>query len=164
MKKPKKDTPACPYCNAHPTIRKGYRKSKQRTTKKYQCKNPECRKYFTPQPHLQTNKTYPINIILNTISNLNLGYSLRQTSSYFKGKRHSQKKKNPKIHNKLLVQPIKTNAPLPQNKKQNKTKLHPYQYNKKEKIHTPQTAIPLPIPQTKNRPFPETIPDLKALP
>ncbi len=96
-KKPNKDNPQCPICNSQ-TIKWGIRKSKQRTTKKYQCKNPECRKYFTPQPHLQTNKTYPINLILNTISNLNLGYSLKQTSSYYKVRKEKtyQKRKIPR--------------------------------------------------------------------
>lgn len=94
-KKSNKDNPKCPLCNSQ-TIKWGIRKSKKRLTQKYQCKNNECRKYFTTQPSLQKNKTYNINLIINTISNLNLGYSIKQTQSYFKGKKHNQKTKIPR--------------------------------------------------------------------
>jgi len=94
-KKPSPENPKCPKCSSK-TIKWGIRKSKKRTSQKYQCKNPECRKYFTLQPELQSRKTYNISLILNAITNLNLGYSIKQTRSYFKGKTHKQKTKLPK--------------------------------------------------------------------
>lgn len=84
MKKPKKDAPKCPFCSSHPTIKKGLRQNKNRTIQKYQCKNRSCQKFFTLQPKLQKHKTYPIALILQAISNINLGYSLKQTKNYFK--------------------------------------------------------------------------------
>ena len=86
-KRPSKDSPKCPFCS-YPTIRWGTRPNKHRTIQKYRCKN--CKKHFTNQPNLQKHKTYPISIILNAVSNLNLGYSLKQTANYFK--KHNLKK------------------------------------------------------------------------
>jgi len=54
MKKPKKDTPKCPFYSSHPTIKKGLRKSKKRQTQKYQCKNSH-----TTNHQLQTKKECP---------------------------------------------------------------------------------------------------------
>lgn len=81
-KKPSKNNPECPLCKNKNTISGGFRKNKNRTIKKFHCKS--CQKYFTLQPNLQKHKTYPINLILNTISNLNLGYSLKQTKNFYK--------------------------------------------------------------------------------
>ncbi|MBW2966460.1 hypothetical protein KY342_05135, partial [Candidatus Woesearchaeota archaeon] len=83
-KQPEKTNPRCPFCKNKTTIKWGLRKNKRRTIQKFKCKNKTCRKYFTNQPNLQKHKTYKLNLILSTISNLNLGYSLKQTSNYFR--------------------------------------------------------------------------------
>jgi len=83
-KRPPNDNPKCPKCSNKETIKQGFKKNKLRTIQKYQCKNQACRGYFTTQPTLQTHKTHNLHTILNTISNLNLGYTLKQTSNYFK--------------------------------------------------------------------------------
>ena len=134
MKKPKKDTPACPYCNAHSTIRKGHRKSKKRLTQKYQCKNKECRRYFTSQPKLQKHKTYPINLILNTVSNINLGYSLKQSQSYFKGKKHNQKTKIPRSTLSYWYNQLKTTLPYHRIRKKITQNYKPIDIIKKKKF------------------------------
>jgi len=65
----------CKNCNSNKIIKKGLRKSKLQSKQAYQCKN--CGKKFTLD---STKTTYPISIILKSISNYNLGYNLKQTS------------------------------------------------------------------------------------
>jgi len=64
----------CKNCNSNNTIKKGARKSKLQSKQIYQCK--DCSKKFTLD---STKTTYPINIILQSISTYNLGYNLKQT-------------------------------------------------------------------------------------
>jgi len=80
-KKPDITNPKCPICKAT-AVKNGNRSVKLRKYQRFLCK--ECGHSFTTQPFLQKNKTYPLSLILNTISNLNLGYSLKQTKNYHK--------------------------------------------------------------------------------
>jgi len=80
-KKPPKDNPDCPKCSNKETIKQGFKKNKHRTIQKFQCKS--CNHHFTLQPALQKHKTYPINLILDAINNLNLGYTIKQTKNYY---------------------------------------------------------------------------------
>ncbi len=114
MKKPKRDSPKCPFCLAHPTIKRGQRRNKNRTIQINQCKS--CSRYFTTQPIEQTHKTYPIKTILNTISQYNLGTPIRKLP---------QPKST--IHNWL------NSFPLPFNRLRNKIKTNPIE--KKLFIH-----------------------------
>ena len=66
----------CPFCNSKSIIKKGKRKRKFREIQQLQCK--ECKKFFTPEN--QNNKTYPVKIIANSISNYNLGHTLKEVS------------------------------------------------------------------------------------
>ncbi len=61
----------CPKCSSKSTTKKGTRKNKQQIIQQYKCKN--CSNIFTKQPLKQ--KTYPIQIILKTLSLYNLCYS-----------------------------------------------------------------------------------------
>lgn len=83
MKPLPKTNPKCPECN---TISKktGLKKNKLRTVQRYLCKNKACKTSFTLQPNLQKHKTYKASTILSAVSNINLGYSLKQTKNYFK--------------------------------------------------------------------------------
>lgn len=71
---------ACPHCNSKSAIKRGKRKRKFRVIQQFQCK--DCNKFFSPQSQNkgQSNKTYPLGIILRSISAYNLGYNLNQTS------------------------------------------------------------------------------------
>ena len=70
----KKQNTKCPDCKNR-AIKYGKRKNKNQTIERYKCNF--CNKIFTLQQI--KNKTYPISIILNSISNYNLGYNLNQT-------------------------------------------------------------------------------------
>jgi len=83
-KKPDITNPKCPICKAT-AVKNGNRSIKLRKYQRFLCK--ECGHSFTTQLSLQKNKTYPLSLILNTISNLNLGYSLKQTKNYYKIKK-----------------------------------------------------------------------------
>jgi len=66
----------CPNCNSSKITKFGKRKNKNQTIQLYYCKN--CDKKFSLQKI--KHKTYTINMVLNTISTYNLGYSLEKTS------------------------------------------------------------------------------------
>ncbi len=76
---------ACPNCSSRQIKKHGTKKKKLQTLQRYFCKS--CKKTFTLQ---QSNKTYPVSLILNTISYYNLGYSqtelLSLLSKRFKAK------------------------------------------------------------------------------
>ena len=72
-----KEKVKCPNCTSKDTIKRGKRKRKFRDIQQFQCKN--CEKFFLQEN--QQNKTYPLKIVLSSISNYNLGYNLKQTST-----------------------------------------------------------------------------------
>ena len=65
--------PKCPNCNKE-AVKYGTRKTKLQQIQVYLCKS--CNKRFS---QTQQNKTYPMQIILKSISAYNLGYTLKQT-------------------------------------------------------------------------------------
>lgn len=68
----------CPFCNSAKVKKQGKRKSKLQTIQKYLCK--KCSKYFSDNAKRILNKTYPANIILNSVSLYNLGNSQQKVS------------------------------------------------------------------------------------
>ena len=76
MKKPNQNNPVCPCCSNKPTIKIGKKKNKFRTTQRFLCKS--CNRTFIDQHQSQKSKTHSIRTILTSISNYNLGVSLRQ--------------------------------------------------------------------------------------
>jgi ribosomal protein L37AE/L43A len=67
--------PACPACGSKDTVKKGKRRNRLQTLQVYRC--TECLHRFTGAPG--KNKTYPLRLILETVSTFNLGYSLTET-------------------------------------------------------------------------------------
>jgi hypothetical protein len=68
-------SPPCPKCQCKATTRRGKRRNRLRTLQLFEC--PECLHRFTGEPG--KNKTYPLKIILESISTFNLGHSLTET-------------------------------------------------------------------------------------
>jgi|SRR3989338_1904537 len=101
-----KPQPFCPNCSSKNTIKRGKRKRKLRTIQQFQCK--DCKKFFSSQSEnkAQSNKTYPLGVILKSISAYNLGYNLSQTSEKMEKKVQD---KNPGINTIILAQGIPAN-------------------------------------------------------
>jgi len=72
----------CPECNSDTIIKKGKKKNIHQTLQRYKCK--DCNKTFTLTPIKGT--TYPLRIILKTISTYNLGHTLQKTSELIDNK------------------------------------------------------------------------------
>ncbi|MFH1402535.1 MAG: PD-(D/E)XK nuclease family protein [Patescibacteria group bacterium] len=66
----------CPYCQGPQIVKSGQRKKKHETTQVYYCKN--CDKKFTPG--VTKNKTFPLRIILEAISNYNSFQTLEEAA------------------------------------------------------------------------------------
>src|SRR3989338_5614 len=77
MQKKTKETITCKNCSSTQTVKRGFAKNKFQAIQKYQCK--VCKYVFTQSQ--SKNKTYPIGIILKSISTYNLGHSLKDTSN-----------------------------------------------------------------------------------
>jgi ATP-dependent exoDNAse (exonuclease V) beta subunit len=67
--------PPCPKCHCKAATRRGKRRNRLQVHQVFQC--TECLHRFTGEPG--KNKTYPLKIILESISTFNLGYSLTET-------------------------------------------------------------------------------------
>jgi PD-(D/E)XK nuclease superfamily len=76
--------PACPECGCKRTIRKGKRRNRLQTLQIFQC--AECLHRFTGEPG--KNKTYPLKLILESVSTFNLGYSLTETQRLLRQRFH----------------------------------------------------------------------------
>lgn len=113
---------ACSLCNSKNIIKIGSRKNKQQSIQRYRCK--DCNKSFTYQ-NLK-NKTYPLHIILKSISYCNLGHSQQQTSNLI-AKKHKIKPPQKTISN--WINEYKTICTY--NKLRTKAK----------KLHSPETII-----------------------
>ena len=72
-----KEKISCLECGSLNIIKTGARKNKNRVVQKYKCKS--CNKMFNMDS--SKNKTYPINIILNSLSYYSLGYTLKESSN-----------------------------------------------------------------------------------
>src|SRR5713101_8406805 len=67
--------PVCPECGCKYTVKKGKRRNRLQIHQVFKC--TECLHRFTGAP--AKNKTYPLRLILETVSTFNLGYSLTET-------------------------------------------------------------------------------------
>ena len=72
---PTQQNPACPTCACKLTVKKGVRRNRLQVLQVFRC--TECLHRFTGAAG--KNKTYPLKIILESISTFNLGYSLTET-------------------------------------------------------------------------------------
>ena len=70
MMQPEINKMTCPNCSSKQIKKHGIKKKKLQTLQRYFCKS--CQKTFTLQP-LSKSKTYPIAVILNSISNYSMG-------------------------------------------------------------------------------------------
>jgi hypothetical protein len=76
--------PVCPECRCKNTVKKGKRRNRQQTLQVYRC--IECLHRFTGAPG--KHKTYPLKLILESISTFNLGYSLTDTQGLLRKRFH----------------------------------------------------------------------------
>jgi ribosomal protein L37AE/L43A len=67
--------PVCPECGCKDAVKKGKRRNRLQIHQVFKC--TECLHRFTGAP--AKNKTYPLRLILETVSTFNLGYSLTET-------------------------------------------------------------------------------------
>ena len=79
-----KQNPTCPACGCTRTVRKGKRRNRLQTLQVFQC--AECLHRFTGEPG--KNKTYPLKLILESVSTFNLGYSLTETQRLLRQRFH----------------------------------------------------------------------------
>jgi transposase-like protein len=78
--------PACPVCACKLTIKKGVRRNRLQVLQVFRC--TECLHRFTGAAG--KNKTYPLKIILETVSTFNLGYSLTETQRVMRRRYHRE--------------------------------------------------------------------------
>jgi ribosomal protein L37AE/L43A len=76
--------PACPTCACKLTVKKGGRHNRLQTLQVFRC--TECLHRFTGAAG--KNKTYPLHIILESVSTFNLGYSLTETQRVMRRRYH----------------------------------------------------------------------------
>ena len=76
--------PPCPKCHCKSTTKRGKRRNRLRTLQLFQCTERLHR--FTAEPG--KNRTYPLKLILDAISNFNLGYSITDTRSILRRRFH----------------------------------------------------------------------------
>ena len=68
----------CRYCGSTAITRKGTRRKKIEIVQLWRCGS--CKRVFTPAPAVLRNKTYPLRIVLDAITQYGLGYSLTDTA------------------------------------------------------------------------------------
>jgi len=78
--------PACPVCACKLTIKKGVRRNRLQVLQVFRC--TECLHRFTVAAG--KNKTYPLHLILETVSTFNLGYSLTETQRVMRRRYHRE--------------------------------------------------------------------------
>jgi ribosomal protein L37AE/L43A len=78
--------PACPACACKLTVKKGVRRNRLQTLQVFRC--TECLHRFTGGAG--KNKTYPLHIILESVSTFNLGYSLTETQRVMRRRYHRE--------------------------------------------------------------------------
>jgi ATP-dependent exoDNAse (exonuclease V) beta subunit len=76
--------PACPTCACKLTVKKGVRRNRLQTLQIFRC--TECLHRFTGAPG--RNKTYPLRLILETVSTFNLGCSITETQQVLRRRFH----------------------------------------------------------------------------
>ena len=67
----------CPYCLKKDFVKRGVRKNKHQIVQLYMCRNAECGKTFTAQD--VKGKHFPLNIVIESMSYYNLGFTLEET-------------------------------------------------------------------------------------
>jgi ATP-dependent exoDNAse (exonuclease V) beta subunit len=78
------ENPACPACGCKVTAKKGKRRNRLQTLQVFRC--AECLHRFTGAPG--KNKTYPLRLILETVSTFNLGHSVTETQRLMRKRFH----------------------------------------------------------------------------
>jgi transposase-like protein len=76
--------PGCPTCACALTVKKGKRRNRLQVLQIFKC--TECLQRFTGAP--VKNKTYPLRVIVDTISTFNLGYSITETQGVIRKRFH----------------------------------------------------------------------------
>ena len=74
----------CPYCSSKNFVRRGVRKNKHQIVQLYLCRNPECAKTFTAQD--VKGRHFPLNMVIESMSYYNLGFTLEETCRIIKKK------------------------------------------------------------------------------
>jgi transposase-like protein len=74
----------CPQCGSTAISRKGTRRKKIEIVQLWRCAS--CKRVFTPTPAALRNKTYPLRIVLDAITQYDLGYSLEATADKMKSR------------------------------------------------------------------------------
>jgi transposase-like protein len=75
---------SCPHCGSHVLNRRGARRKKLEIVQLWRCAS--CKRVFTPGPAALHNKTYPLRMILQALTDYDLGYSLQQCAARLKKK------------------------------------------------------------------------------
>ena len=75
---PIKPPERCPHCNSRRLIKKGARQKKLERVQLYRCR--ACGHTFTPGPRVVRNKTYPVNEILEALTQYDRGNTLEETA------------------------------------------------------------------------------------
>jgi len=75
---PIKPPERCPHCNSRRLIKKGARQKKLERVPLYRCR--ACGRTFTPGPRAVRNKTYPVNEILEALTQYDRGNTLEETA------------------------------------------------------------------------------------
>ena len=78
--------PACPICACMLTVKNGVRRNRLQVLQVFRC--TECLHRFTGAAG--RNKTYPLHIILESVSTFNLGYSLTETQRVLRRRHHRE--------------------------------------------------------------------------
>src|SRR5271157_2109550 len=75
---PIKPPERCPHCNSRRLTKKGARQKKLERVPLYRCR--ACGRTFTPGPRAVRNKTYPVNEILEALTQYDRGNTLEETA------------------------------------------------------------------------------------
>src|SRR5262249_58070982 len=81
---PTQQNPSCPECGCKNTVKKGKRRNRLQTLQVYRC--AECLHRFTGSPG--KNKSYPLRLILETVSTYNLGHAVTETQTSLRRRFH----------------------------------------------------------------------------
>ncbi|MFA5792155.1 MAG: hypothetical protein WC884_03940 [Candidatus Paceibacterota bacterium] len=68
---------SCPYCQSKNFVKRGTRQNQYQSVQLYLCKNEECSRTFTAQD--VKGKHFPLNVVIESMSYYNLGFSLEET-------------------------------------------------------------------------------------
>jgi transposase-like protein len=133
--------PVCPECACKLTVKKGVRRNRLQTLQVFRC--TECLHRFTGAAG--KNKTYPLRLILETVSTFNLGYSATETQQILRRRFHQNVPERTISSWLNEHRPLTTYARLrTEGKKKLCTRNHPAQHN----LLSP-AGVPSPSPPGK---------------